>query len=38
VDTLPVQAEGEQLRIGFQDCTLPGFAWNTGSGRFEPLP
>lgn len=38
VDTLQVQVEGEQLRIGFQDCTLPGFAWNAGSGRFEPLP
>jgi hypothetical protein len=38
VDTLQVQAKGEQLRIGFQDCTLPGFTWNAGSGRFESLP
>ena len=38
VDTLQVQAEGESVRISLSGCTLPGFAWNAGSGRFEPLP
>lgn len=38
VDTLQVQAEGESVRISLSGCTLPGFAWNKGSGRFEVLP
>ncbi|MCB2256596.1 hypothetical protein KTQ74_32250 [Pseudomonas chlororaphis] len=38
VDMLQVQSEGESLRLSLRDCKVPGFQWNEGSGRFEPLP
>ncbi|MGE7957747.1 hypothetical protein ACQKQA_14370 [Pseudomonas sp. NPDC089530] len=38
VETLQVSSEGESQRISLSECKLPGFQWNEGSGRFEPLP
>lgn len=38
VDTLQLQGEGEQLRVVFKGCKLPGFRWNEGGGSFAPLP
>lgn len=38
VDTLQLRVEGEQLRIGFKDCKLPGFQWNPNNGRFQAQP
>lgn len=38
VDMLQVQTEGDRVGISLSGCTLPGFAWNKSSGRFEVLP